>query len=283
MKVKICGITNIEDALYCVECGADALGFMLYKGSKRYIDIFTAQNILKEVSPFTMKIGVFVNEKPRIVNLIAEELGLNAVQLHGDETPQVTDDINFPIIKAFRTNKNFDFANVERFQGITPMFDSDPASVVMNKSFGLNEKELKAGRYGEGSRDTGVRKGGKRSLSSELESSRTLSSKLSVGSSRKNISNSDVKGSKKGSGSNEIKGNNFGGTGKTFDWNIIPEEYRRYSIIAGGIGINNIERLIKEINPAAIDLSSSLESHPGKKDHLKVKTFFEKLNEIKGK
>jgi phosphoribosylanthranilate isomerase len=283
MKVKICGITNIADALYCVNCGADALGFMLYKGSKRYIDIFTAQNILKEVSPFTMKIGVFVNEKPRIVNLIAEELGLNAVQLHGDETPQVTDDINFPIIKAFRTNKNFDFSIVERFQGIIPMFDSDPAAVVMRKSIALNEKGLKAGRNREEGEDAGVRKGGKRSLSSELESSGTLSSKLNVGSSIKNISNSDGKGSKKGSGSDEIKGNNFGGTGKTFDWNIIPEEYRRYSIIAGGIGINNIERLIKEINPAAIDLSSSLESHPGKKDHLKVKAFFEKLNELKEK
>ncbi len=281
MKVKICGITNITDAIYCVECGADALGFMLYKGSKRYIDIFTAQNILKEVSPFTMKIGVFVNEKPRIVNLIAEELGLNAVQLHGDETPQVTDDINFPIIKAFRTNKNFDFSIVERFQGIIPMFDSDPAAVVMSKSISLNEKELKAGRNREEGEDAGGRKGGKRSLSSELESSGTLSSKLGVGSSKKNISASDVKVSKRRSGSDEIKGNNYGGTGKTFDWNIIPEEYRRYSIIAGGIGIDNIERLINEINPSAIDLSSSLESHPGKKDHTKVKAFFEKLNELK--
>ena len=281
MKVKICCITNIEDAIYCVECGADALGFMLYKGSKRYIDIFTAQNILKEVSPFTMKIGVFVNEKPRIVNLIAEELGLNAVQLHGDETPQVTDDINFPIIKAFRTNKNFDFSIVERFQGIIPMFDSDPAAVVMSKSISLNEKELKAGRNREEGEDAGGRKGGKRSLSSELESSGTLSSKLGVGSSKKNISASDVKVSKRRSGSDEIKGNNYGGTGKTFDWNIIPEEYRRYSIIAGGIGIDNIERLINEINPSAIDLSSSLESHPGKKDHTKVKAFFEKLNELK--
>ncbi len=281
MKVKICCITNIEDAIYCVECGADALGFMLYKGSKRYIDIFTAQNILKEVSPFTMKIGVFVNEKPRIVNLIAEELGLNAVQLHGDETPQVTDDINFPIIKAFRTNKNFDFSIVERFQGIIPMFDSDPAAVVMSKSISLNEKELKAGRNREEGEDAGGRKGGKRSLSSELESSGKLSSKLGVGSSIKNISASDVKVSKRRSGSDEIKGNNYGGTGKTFDWNIIPEEYRRYSIIAGGIGIDNIERLINEINPSAIDLSSSLESHPGKKDHTKVKAFFEKLNELK--
>jgi hypothetical protein len=163
------------------------------------------------------------------------------------------------------------------------MFDSDPAAVVMGKPIALNEKELKAGRNREEGEDAGVRKGGKRSLSSELESSGTLSSKLGIGSSIKNISVSDVKVSKRRSGSDEIKGNNFGGTGKTFDWNIIPEEYRRCSIIAGGIGINNIERLIKEINPAAIDLSSSLESHPGKKDHLKVKAFFEKLNELKEK
>ncbi|MCK9280026.1 MAG: phosphoribosylanthranilate isomerase [Melioribacteraceae bacterium] len=205
MKVKVCGITNIEDALYCIESGADALGFMLYKSSKRYVDIFAAREIIIQLPPFTMLVGVFVNEKPKIINYIAEELGLNAVQLHGEETPQVTDEINFPIIKAFRTNKNFDFSEVERFQGITPMFDSD-------------------------------------SLKS-----------------------------------------NFGGTGKTFDWSIIPEEYRRRSIIAGGIGINNIEELINEINPAAIDLSSSLEAKPGIKDHTKVKAFFEKLAELKNK
>ena len=86
MKVKICGITNIEDALLCESLGADALGFIFYKGSKRFIEPEAAGKIISELSPFTLKVGVFVNSSPEEINKTAKEIKLNAVQLHGDET-----------------------------------------------------------------------------------------------------------------------------------------------------------------------------------------------------
>jgi phosphoribosylanthranilate isomerase len=75
----------------------------------------------------------------------------------------------------------------------------------------------------------------------------------------------------------------YGGTGKVFNWDSIPAEYKNKIILAGGVSIENVEEIFTKVKPAAIDLSSSLESGPGKKDKEKVKRFFEKLNELKGK
>ena len=73
----------------------------------------------------------------------------------------------------------------------------------------------------------------------------------------------------------------LGGTGESFDWKIIPMELRDKIILAGGISNNNIEYLFNNINPAAVDLSSSLESSPGKKDTIKLKEFFYKINKLR--
>ena len=71
------------------------------------------------------------------------------------------------------------------------------------------------------------------------------------------------------------------GTGKTFNWELIPDELRSKIILSGGISINNIEEIYKRIKPAAVDLSSSLESKPGKKNDEKVKEFFKKINYLR--
>jgi len=74
---------------------------------------------------------------------------------------------------------------------------------------------------------------------------------------------------------------NFGGTGKTFDWEMIPKNILNRVILSGGISTENLEHIYSNIQPAAIDLSSSLEIAPGIKDKSKIKLFFKRLNELK--
>jgi phosphoribosylanthranilate isomerase len=124
MKVKVCGITNIEDAKVCVDYGADAIGFIFYKGSKRFVKPQTASNIISRLPFFIMKVGVFVNENFDYINNIAWKIGLNAVQLHGDETPEFVEQIHLPVIKSFRISDEFDFSILNKYTGCTFLLDS---------------------------------------------------------------------------------------------------------------------------------------------------------------
>lgn len=124
MKVKVCGITNLSDALICQSAGADALGFIFYPGSKRYISTEDASNLIKNLSPFIMKVGVFVNELPGRINSIASKLKLNAVQLHGDETPQTAFQIDYPVIKSFRITEQFDFSILHDYKNVYYLLDA---------------------------------------------------------------------------------------------------------------------------------------------------------------
>lgn len=83
--VKICGITNLEDALVAVDAGADAVGFVFYDKSPRCVSMETAREIVEKLPDEIEKVGVFVNEGPEQVSKSAHDAGLTAVQLHGDE------------------------------------------------------------------------------------------------------------------------------------------------------------------------------------------------------
>jgi len=202
MKVKICGITNVHDALLCERAGADALGFIFYKKSRRYISPEKALAIFKTLSVFTTRVGVFVNESPGKINKIAEELDLNLIQLHGDESADMIAGIKRPVIKSFRVKEDFDFFNLNNYRDNFLLLDS----------------------Y-----------------------------------------------SKK----------NYGGTGEKFDWNRIPENLRHKIILAGGISENNLGEIFTHISPFAIDVLSSLEEKPGKKDGIKVKKIFDAFNRLR--
>jgi phosphoribosylanthranilate isomerase len=102
MKVKICGITNLEDALAAVDYGADALGFNFYSQSPRFIHPEKAIEILEEIPPSVWRVGVFVNEAEEIVSDLSQILELDFLQFHGDETPYYCEQFATPFWKAFR-------------------------------------------------------------------------------------------------------------------------------------------------------------------------------------
>jgi len=108
MKVKVCGITNYEDAAMVVDQGADALGFNFFPQSPRYIDPEDAREIIRRIPPFVVTVGLFVNvtEQSRVAG-IARAAGVQVLQLHGDETPQYCMGLqDWPLIKALRIGQN---------------------------------------------------------------------------------------------------------------------------------------------------------------------------------
>ena len=100
MFVKICGITRAEDAAVAVTHGASAIGFIFWANSRRYVDPDQARAIVRTLPPFVTPVGVFVNEPADAINAVAAQVGLGAVQLHGDETPELLDALVSPVVKA---------------------------------------------------------------------------------------------------------------------------------------------------------------------------------------
>lgn len=204
MKIKICGITRFEDALHSIQGGADAIGFIFFPKSKRYIDPIKAKEIIHSLPPFSAVVGVFVDEDPDKVNEIAKFTGLNYVQLHGNESQNYIEQISPPIIKGFGIDESFDFSKLDEYKDCKYLLD------VKDKY-------------------------------------------------------------------------NFGGTGKTFDWGLIPENIRKKVIIAGGVSADNIMEIYQKIDPSAVDLSSSVEISPGIKDKSKITEVLKFINQIKQK
>lgn len=202
MKIKICGITRIEDALLCSQHGADSIGFIFYHKSKRYISPESAKDIVHSLPSFLMKVGVFVNENISEVNRIAQLVGLNAVQLHGDESPKYIEQMTHPVIKCFGVDESFDFSIIHNYKNCDILLD---------------------------------------------------------------VKNTEQ----------------FGGTGNSFNWNLIPDDLRNRVIIAGGVSYKNINEIYSTINPGTVDLASSVEISPGIKDKNKIIEILNIIRQIK--
>jgi phosphoribosylanthranilate isomerase len=198
-RVKICGITRIDDAWISVDHGADALGFVFHEPSRRFIDPIKAKEIIEQLPPFIQTIGVFADETADIVVNAYTESGVDGVQCMNFSGP---------------------------FPGIPP---SSIIPVV---------------RVGEGS-------GG--GMPSSIPEERTV------------LLDTFVPGEK-------------GGTGRTFDWDIAKQYAKaRRIIVAGGLSPENVCGLIERVAPFGVDVSSGVETSPGKKDHEKIARFFKRV------
>lgn len=197
VRIKICGITNVADAIAAVDAGADALGFMFFENSKRNVLPAVAAEIIRELPPFVSKVGVFVNATQDVILGAIDRTGIDTLQFHGDETAEFCSRFGpRKAIKAFRVRDRSSLSDCLNYRDHAWLLDG----------------------FVEGA---------------------------------------------------------HGGTGVAFNWDVAVEATRlsRMVILAGGLKVENIAEAVRKVRPYAVDVSSGVESAPGKKDHGKVREF----------
>jgi phosphoribosylanthranilate isomerase len=204
VKVKICGITNYDDAVAAMDMGADLLGFNFFPGSPRYVTPEKAKDIINKLPGFIDTAGVFVNATIDQIHETIAVCHLDWVQLHGDEDPDFCRSLishNVKTMKAIRVKDQTDNERADSFFTDAVLLDAfDP--------------------------------------------------------------------------------DKYGGTGLTFDWNVIGHISKRV-FLAGGINPDNAAAAVK-LGVYGIDVCSGVEAEPGKKDHEKMKRLFENIRHIRG-
>ena len=197
VKVKICGITNLEDALISYFSGANALGFVFYKKSLRYIRPDKAANICRILPRNIQRVGVFVDENVSSVKKIAKLCGLDMLQFHGHESNAYCQEFkSYKVVKAFRICRHADLEGVAKYKTFAYLFDS------------FSKTKL-------------------------------------------------------------------GGTGSKFNWKILAHAAKMKPIVflSGGLTVSNVKKAVKLLKPDWVDVSSSLELKPGKKNHKEIQKF----------
>ncbi len=203
MRTKICGITSIQDAQAAVHFGADALGFVFYPSSPRYIHPSDAAAIIHKLPPFVTCVGLFVNAEHEMLKKTVSDTGVDLVQFHGDESEHECGLSSKPWIKAIRVGEETDLAaEAKRYNGAN--------SLLL---------------------DTMVR-------------------------------------------------GSYGGTGKTFDWSLVPKNIDKPIILAGGLDLENVIGAINVTLPYAVDVSGGVELKKGVKDHAKMEEFIKRVRSI---
>lgn len=195
-RIKICGITNLDDAKLAIEAGADAIGLVFYEKSPRYVAINTADHIIRNSDPFINFVGLFVDADESYIKKVVDRVAIDTLQFHGQESELACALYNRPYIKAIRMSENINLSEqCEKYSS---------ASALLLDTY--------------------------------------------------------VKGLP-------------GGTGKSFDWNLIPNDLNKPIILAGGLDETNVKSAISQVQPYAVDVSGGVESEKGIKDPVKIKNF----------
>jgi len=204
VKVKICGITNYDDAVAAIDMGADLLGFNFYPDSPRYVTPERATDIINKLPGFMDTAGVFVNASIEYIHETNSVCQLDWVQLHGDEDPEFCRSLLSHNVKTMKAIRVKDQADIERA-------DSFFTDAVLLDAFDPDK---------------------------------------------------------------------YGGTGLTFDWNVIGHISKRV-FLAGGINPDNAAAAVR-LGVYGIDVCSGIEAEPGKKDHGKMKKLFDNIRHLRG-
>lgn len=206
ISVKICGITNVADALAAAEAGADMIGLMFYEPSPRFVTLETAREISRALPPYVLKVGVFVNPDPAFVARAIAGCGLGLLQFHGDETSDFCTQFGLLSLKALRLRDAESLKMMDQFKTSAFLLDAYSAGAP-------------------------------------------------------------------------------GGTGETFNWNlaVAAQKFGQPIFLAGGLTPENIGDAVKKVRPFAVDVSSGVESAPGRKDPEKMRAFIKAVRNAEEK
>ncbi len=197
-RIKICGITRVQDALQAAEAGADAIGLVFYAASPRHVSIERARDIMAALPPFITTVGLFVNAAAADVRKTVQALPLDLLQFHGDENADFCRQFEKPYMKAVRVK-----AGVDLLQYAT---EHDTAKALLLDAY---------------------------------------------------------------------REDAYGGTGHTFDWNLIPQHLPLPTVLSGGLHAANVAQGIQSVKPWAVDVSSGVEADKGIKDLAKINAFIQ--------
>ncbi|MFZ6690791.1 phosphoribosylanthranilate isomerase [Undibacterium sp. SXout20W] len=211
-RIKICGLTSVEDVQMVAAAGADALGFVFYPPSPRYVTPENAKQLLRAIPPFVVSVGLFVNIAEADLRAVVAQAPVQLLQFHGDETPaqcaSLSAAVNRPFLKAFRVRSDTtaqDLLECEAaYRAVSPLFHG-----------------LLLDTFVEG----------------------------------------------------------YGGSGKVFDWSLIPKELAPRVVLSGGLSVRNATGAVSQVRPFAVDISSGVELSKGVKDEIKVRAFIDAVRQ----
>lgn len=210
-RIKICGLTRPQDVAAAVAAGADALGFVFYKDSPRYIVPEAAAGLIAQVPAFVSTVGLFVNAKMQDVAAVLAQVPLSLLQFHGDESPAecaaIAAAVRRPFIRAVRVKPDMTAADLLKYE-------------------------------------------------SEYQAASTLCAGLLF----------------------DTYVDSYGGSGKVFDWSLIPENIASRIVLSGGLNAQNVTDAIRQIRPHAVDVSSGVEAGKGIKDLHKIRAFIDAVH-----